>query len=125
MSKFECEIFGLIHYGPDLSYYELYAEEERLLLGLQDVLQDMDAQHLDFWGTGDALQFQCVLPEFEVELVREFCDEAVALLEGSLNGRVLCLDKHLTEVHVFYLHPGRWQERKHDITRPRADDEKD
>lgn len=118
MSKYECEIFGLITYGPDLSYYELYAEEERLLQGLQDILQDMDAQHLDFWGSGDSLQFQCVLPDFEVDLVRELCDETAALLEGSLKGRVLCLDKHLTRVHVFYLQPGHWQEREEDIERP-------
>lgn len=118
MSKHECEIFGLVNYGPDLSYHELYAEEERLLLGLQELLQDMDAQHLDFWGSGDCLQFQCVLQDFEPEILREFCDEAAALLHGNLKGRVLCLDKHLTRVHVFYLEPGQWQERAHDVTTP-------
>lgn len=118
MSKHECEIFGLIRYGPDLSYYELYAEEERLLQALQDILQDMDARHLDFWGSGDALQFQCVLADFEPEILREFCDEAAALLHGNLQGRVLGLDKHLTRVHVFYLQPGRWREREQDIETP-------
>jgi len=118
MARHECELFGLVSYGPDLSYYELYAEEERLLDALQGVLQDMDARHLDFWGTGDALQFQCVLQEFELETVRELCDEAAALLHGSLRGRVLCLDKHLTRVHVFHLQPGGWQEQGHDICAP-------
>ncbi len=118
MSKYECEIFGLINYSPDLSYYELYAEEERLVCGLQEAFENRDAHHLDFWGAGDALQFQCALRDFELDIVRELCDETAALLEGGLRGRILTLDKHLSRVHVFYLHPKGWEEKGHHIAEP-------
>lgn len=125
MSKYACELFGVLHYGPELSYYELYACEERLIVQLQELLEAMSAQHLDFWGTGDALQFQCALPDFEPDAVRAFCDEAVALLDSNLQGRVLCLNKQLSDVYVLHLAPGRWEECHYPIapaTDPEATD---
>lgn len=124
MGRYECEVFGLINYSPDLSYDALYAEEERLLVELQDILDGLEAVHLDFWGSGDALQFQCALPEFDAPLLRSLCDEITALLKrklhGKLAGRLLALDKHLSRVHIFYLYPGRWSEQGQDITTPDA-----
>lgn len=122
MSKYECEVFGLITYGPDLTYHELYELEERLMLQIQDILDSMAAAHINFWGAGDMLQFQCVFDAFDTARVRDFCDEAAALLHGDLKGRVLCLDRRLTAVHVFHLAPGRWIERSIDLLAPDGGD---
>ncbi len=115
MSKYECEVFGLIAYGPDLTYHELYELEERLMVELQDILTGMGAAHCNFWGAGDMLQFQCVFDTFDPAHIRDFCDEAVAMLHGDLKGRVLCLDRRLTAVHVFHIAPGRWKEQGFDL----------
>ncbi len=116
MSKYECEVYGLVNYGPDLSYHELYELEEQLMCELQGVFDGLEAAHVNFWGAGDMLQFQCAFSELEALKVRDLCDEIIPLLRNDLTGRVLCMDKHLTAVHVFHLNPGGWKERSMDIT---------
>jgi hypothetical protein len=112
MAKHECELFGVVHYNPELTYYELYEVEENCILQLQDILDAYGAMHLDFWGAGDSLQLECGLAEYDPDILHDILDEVAAMLRGKLSGRVVCVKKDLTALSVFQVAPGRWTEEE-------------
>ncbi len=94
----ECEVFGVVAYDPEMTYYEVNEAELALIAGVQEMLKTIDAEHLDFWGTGDGLQFQFTLSEFNAALLRETATGLSAILPDGLAGRLVGLDKQLTRI---------------------------
>jgi hypothetical protein len=111
----ECELIGLVQYSSELTYEALYDIEERFIQRMQASLESLEAERLDFWGTGDALQFQCGLPSYDPDSLRSLCDEAAACLDEGANGKIVCIDKHLTRIGVFRVAPQTWSEEVLDI----------
>ncbi len=110
MARFECELFGLVQYSQKLSYDELYEVENNLIEKIQEVLERNQAEHLDFWGAGDCLQFQCAFAEYDQKILQTVFGETADVLTDELKGRLFCFDKHLEDVCVVRLSPGKWQE---------------
>ncbi len=110
MARFECELFGIVQYSQELSYDELYEVENDLIEKIQEVLEDNQADHLDFWGDGDCLQFQCAFAEYDAQTLNTVFNDMAEVLADNLKGRVFCFDKHLEEVCVVRLQPGKWQQ---------------
>ena len=115
MARHQCELFGVVLYGPDLSYQALYELEQQFIDRLREILEGAGAVHLDFWGAGDALQLQCSLGERDKATLHDICDEATAMLTGELRGRLVCVDKDLTAIDIFHLFPGNWEQEKVEI----------
>ncbi|MGE4299094.1 MAG: hypothetical protein AB7E47_13810 [Desulfovibrionaceae bacterium] len=116
MGKTQCEIFGVVAYNPELGYHELYELEERLAAGLQGVLEAFGADHVDFWGMGDALQFRCGLAAYELPTLREICDAVAPLLTEDATARFVAIDRRLYDVRVFFIAPNGWREERVDMT---------
>jgi len=114
MARHNYELIGVVSYSPELSYAELYELEEGLIVQLRDILTRSGADHLDFWGAGDALQFQCAFPGEDAALYG-VCDEIIALLPPNVTGRLVSVDKQLTGMNLFCLAPDRWKEEKIEI----------
>lgn len=114
-ARYECELIGLVHYSPELTYEALYDIEERFIQRMQASLEALEAEHLDFWGTGDALQFQCGLPSYDPDILRRLCDEAAACLDQGAHGKIVSIDKTLTRIGVFRISPQTWSEEVLDI----------
>lgn len=110
MARFECELFGVVQYSQELSYDELYEVENGLIEKIQEVLEHNQADHLDFWGAGDCLQFQCAFPEYDAKTLDAVFTKTAEVLTGNLKGRLFCFDKHLEELCVVRLTPGNWQQ---------------
>ncbi len=110
MARFECELFGLVQYSQELSYDELYEVENDLIKKIQEVLERNKAEHLDFWGAGDCLQFQCAFSEYDPKTLHTVFDETAGVLTDALKGRLFCFDKHLEDVCVVRISSGKWQE---------------
>ncbi len=108
MARFNCEIIGIVAYSPDFSYQELYEIEHTLIGQLQHILEQNGGDHLDFWGTGDCLQFQCVLNEYEEDSLDAIVDDLAESLADGLHGKAVCLEKHLDTLSVYYFRPQVW-----------------
>ena len=116
MARYNCELYGVVRYSLGLSYHELHAVEEALLTGVQSLLESFSAQHIDFWGYGDMLQFQCSLPEYDVEALHELCDGVKELLSEDIACKMVVLDKTLKNFSVYNIDPANWQEDRIDIS---------
>ena len=70
---------------------------------------------IPFVYMGDALMFQCVFEAHRLYVYRKIALEIAALLPEGVRGRLLCLDKDFTSMHVFWLRSGQWQEEERPI----------
>ncbi|THB67776.1 MAG: hypothetical protein D6E12_07930 [Desulfovibrio sp.] len=118
MAKYNCEVFGLISYSLEISYHDLYEVEETLMADLQEVLENLGGVHLDFWGYGDTLQLQCCFSEFDLDTLGAVCRDMAAKLPRDVNGKLVCVDKHLRNLQVYYLGEGQCQGVSLDIAEP-------
>jgi len=118
VTRYDCELFGLLNYSPELSYEALYAVEQKFIGHMQQALDAIAAEHLDFWGSGDVLQFQCALARFDRPTLHSLCDEAASCLVEQTQAKIVCIDKHLTRIGVYHLAPGSWREEELDIAEP-------
>lgn len=111
MGKYDCELFGHFLYSPEYSYDELYEIEEKVIQLVQEHLEEHNADHLDFWGAGDSLRFQCALGEYEQETCQDVADAIADQLPEGVHGRILSLDKNLEKMVIFFVRPGDWREQ--------------
>ncbi|MCA1945693.1 MAG: hypothetical protein LDL30_10490 [Desulfovibrio sp.] len=106
MSTYNCHVFGTLAYSQSISYHELQAVEQTLMVQMQDVLAQYGARHLDFWGYGDLLRLEFALDQFDAEILADCCSELAALLPDGVSARMLGIDKNLKQAAVFGLWPG-------------------
>ena len=115
MDKNRSELFAHFSYDASLTYEALLEAEEELTREVELLLQRAGAAHLDFTPMGDALMFQCVFEAHRLYVYRKIALEIAALLPEGVRGRLLCLDKDFTSMHVFWLRSGQWQEEERPI----------
>ena len=110
MSAYQCELFGHFVYSEDLSYADLLERETDLMGAFDRLLRDMDAAHIDFTPTGDALRVQCMFADAEDALFHSVCDAAAPLLANDIKGKMLFVDKDLAHISMYYLEKSAWKE---------------
>ncbi len=115
MNKNRSELFGRFSYDDSLTYETLLAVEENLTADLTALLVRANATHLDFTPLGDALMFQCAFEAHRLYVYRKIAMEAAALLPEGVRGQILCLDKDLNSLHIYWLRTGQWQEEEHSV----------
>ncbi len=116
MAKHDCELFGHMLYSPDLSYSELYAIEADLIDEMHDALEQIGAEHIDLVGMGDALRIQCVLSEHDEPIFHDLCDAVARFLPATVQGRLLCVHKDLSVIHLYCFTGKGWKEATVDIS---------
>ena len=116
MAKYNCEIFGVVNYSLEISYHDLHEVEEGVILQLQETLERYGAEHLDFWGYGDSLQFQCALAEYDDQDLHSICEEIAGFLPQDIRGRMVGLDKGLNSLSVYYFTSGKCEYDEYDIS---------
>lgn len=112
MDKNRSELFGHFSYDDSLTYEQLLDVEAALTSDLEDLLLRAGASHLDFTPMGDALMLQCAFEAHKLYVYRKIALEAAGLLPQGVRGRLLCLDKDFTSLHVYWIRPGCWQEEE-------------
>ncbi len=115
MDKNRSELFGRFSYDDSLTYETLLAVEENLTADLTALLVRADATHLDFTPLGDTLMFQCAFEAHKLYVYRKIAMEAAALLPEGVRGQMLCLDKDLNSLHIYWLRAGQWQEEERSV----------
>lgn len=108
MARHSCEVFGLVRYPSDLSYHGLYDLESQLMERIQAVLDDVDADHIDFWGDGDALQYQCALQEYDEDSLDGLREGVAEVLRDDLQARLVTVDKPSAWARVYEFSAGEW-----------------
>ena len=106
MDKNRSEVFGQFSYDESLTYEELLDVESTLIADLEALLLRAGATHLDFTPLGDALMCQCAFEAHKLYVYRKIAQEAAALLPRGVTGRLLCLDKSLAALHVYWIARG-------------------
>ncbi len=107
MARYDCQVFGAVGYCPDLSYHELHEVEYDLMARLQDMLEIAGAAHIDFWASGDALQFEFALEGYEEDELANLGRRIAEALQETTSGKLVCVDRRLNHVSALYLWPGR------------------
>ena len=110
MSAYQCELFGHFVYSEDLSYADLLEQETNLISAFDRLLRDMDAAHIDFTPTGDALRVQCMFAEADDALLRSVCDAVAPLIANDIKGKMLFVDKDLAHIALYCLEQSAWKE---------------
>ncbi|WP_165176162.1 hypothetical protein [Desulfovibrio sp. ZJ369] len=110
MDKNHSELFGRLSYDESLSYEQLLDTEAGLTTALEELLLRAGAAHLDFTPLGDALLFQCAFEAHKLYVYRKIAQETAKILPQGVTGRLLCLDKSLDALHIYWMQTGQWQE---------------
>lgn len=110
MSFHKIELFGHVLYGPDLSYDALLAREEEVKTLIQSVLDEAGGGFIHFEALGDALRFQCVLPEERESVFHAICANLAPHVKNGLDARMLLVDKDLDTLYSYSIAGGKWQE---------------
>lgn len=110
MDKNQCEFFSQFVYADSLTYEELLSAEATLMARLEEILATAGAEHLDFSPLGDMLGCQCVFELWDLAKFREVASRIAAILPSGITGRLLCLEKSLAGLQLFWLQKGSWQE---------------
>lgn len=115
MDKNRSELFGRLSYDEGLTYEQLLEAEAALSIALEELLLRAGAAHLDFTPLGDALLFQCAFEAHKLYVYRKIAQETAAMLPQGVTGRLLCLDKSLDALHVYWIQAGQWQEEERPV----------
>ena len=110
MSFHKIELFGHIVYSPDLSYDDLLTREEDIKVAVQAVLEKFGGEFIHFEALGDALRFQCLLPEERDAVFHGICDDLAPHVKNGLDARLLLVDKDLDALYYYSITNGSWQE---------------
>lgn len=110
MAFHNVELFGHVVYSPDLSYDDLLSREEEIKVTAQGVLEKAKGEFIHFEALGDALRFQCVLPEEREEAFHAICDNLAPFVKNGLDARLLMVDKDLNTLYFYSITGGKWQE---------------
>ena len=110
MDKNCSSLFGHFAYAESLTYEALMEAEEHLIEEMETLLARAGAEHPDFTPLGDALMLQCEFEEHRLFVYRKIAMEMAAMLPDGVSGRLLCLHRDFSAMHVFWLSPGTWHE---------------
>lgn len=110
MSKYNCEILGVVHYSQDLSYHELYELEESLMEGFQGLMDRYGAEHLDFWAQGDALRLHSSMMDYDPEAMRHMGREAADMLPADVSCKLMAVQTDLASSIIFYISGNKLRE---------------
>ena len=110
MDKNQCELFAQFVYADSLTYEELLNAESDLMVRLEGILAQAGGEHLDFTPLGDMLGCQCVFEVCDLEKFRQVASGIAAILPPGITGRLLCLDKSLDGINLFWVRQETWQE---------------
>lgn len=122
MNKNQSEIFAEFTYGESLTYEELLQHENMLIEQLDLLFKEGGAEHLDFTPQGDLLMLQCAFEIRNLEILRDISREIAVILPKGIRGRMLCLEKDLTLVHIFWIDKGQWQEKEYVLPKKGPED---
>ena len=112
MDKTRSEIFGRFDYDDSLTYDELLSLEDSLIAATEDLLTRGGVSHLDFTPQGDALMFQGAFEEHKTYIYRKIAQEIAALIPQGVTVRVLCVDKGIDAVLMYWIRPRQFQEQE-------------
>jgi hypothetical protein len=104
------ELFAQILYSSSLSYHDLLDREEELKAFLGLLVETHNGEYLHFEAQGDALQVQCVFPEYGEDFFHTLCDSLAGKAKGEVEARLLFVSKDLSFLHLYIVSEGRWRE---------------
>ncbi len=110
MAKYDCELFGYFSYDAALSYNELHVFEAEFREALQGVLEQNNADFLQFEPEGDALRIQCVFNNFYEESLHAVCEAVCQVMTPHVRGKFLAVNKDLQDLLVYRLTNNGWSE---------------
>lgn len=119
MAQYRHVMFGHVLYEDGFSYQELLDAEERIRALLQEALSLCGASHVDFDSEADATLVECVFPDLDRELARDFCETIVRRLGSGVSARFLFLDRELSSLRCCFLGRGKWEEQAFSIPGPK------
>lgn len=122
MDKTLTEVFGEFTYSQKLTYEDLIDYERGLLEDLDGIFLDSGAVYLDFTPLGDILRLQCSYENHDLELFERVAAKVAAILPPRVRGRLLCLEKNLDSMRVFWLKRGEWRKTDEKISQTPPDD---
>ena len=108
--RFKSELFAHFVYSQELSYEELLTTEETFQEAVTQILNDEGAQFINFTAFGDTLRAQCVFEIHEESLFQRICETIAPLMDGTLEARLLFVDKELDVLAVYLIAQKEWQE---------------
>lgn len=106
MSRSHCRVIGVVLYDVDLSYHDLNALEERLVPDLQTIFSGRGATHLDFWGYGDALQFEFDLADYDEAALGDLSQALALTLPDRVSCRMTGIDRQMRRLTAFLVGAG-------------------
>lgn len=115
MARHSNLLLGQVGYSLDLTYNEVMALESEYIQGLSELLSHYGADHLDFWGQGDALQLEAQLDDLDEETLRNFCGEVCTLLQPGSAGRLMLIDRNLLLIDLYHLNATNWRHERIEI----------
>lgn len=98
MPQFRYECFCRLVYPEELTYDELLECERELTEGLQPLLTEAGAEHVDFFPDGDSLHVQCVFTAQQPGDFETLVQKTARLAGGRVQSRFLLVDKQLDAV---------------------------
>jgi hypothetical protein len=110
MAQYASELFVQCIYSPELSYEQLIALEANLKIEANKILEERGGEFIHFEEMGDTLRVQCVFPETRESLFHSVCEELAPLMDGTVEARLLFVDKDLDGLFFYTLSRGEWKE---------------
>ena len=110
MPKFRCELFGHFIFAEELSYAEMLEQEAQLKEELSGLFAQAGFAHMHFTSTGDFLLVQGMAVEHNQDLFLEVCEAVSQLMDESVEGRLLFVDRFLSSVYFYVLNNETWRE---------------
>ena len=110
MNKFDCEMYGHFAYDDILSYDALLERESWMIGQIQMLLEENEAEHIDFTPQGDALMVQCAFGAYDPESFFPICKQLCHVFPPQMEGRLLFINKHLGSLRIFHFTHKDWKE---------------
>ena len=110
MARYAAELFVQCVYSLDLTYDELIEAEGELKVAMTAVLEKNGAEFIHFEEMGDTIRAQCVFSTYGETLFHAVCDGIAPLMNGTIEARLLFVDKDLDGMHFYTVSDRKWQE---------------
>ena len=110
MARYAAELFVQCVYSLELTYDELIAAEGELKVAMTAILEKNDAEFIHFEEMGDMMRVQCVFSTYGENLFHAVCDGIAPLMNGTVEARLLFVDKDLDSMHFYTVSDKKWQE---------------
>lgn len=105
--QYEC--FISLSYDSELTYEEVQEREAELQPRLQDILDAVDALHIDFRAINDSLQIQCVFAQWDDPAFQILCADIARLTVQGVHGRLVVVNQDLDAIFLAILAEGHPQ----------------